>query len=146
MSGMNLAFRKEAAPLMYLPRMGQDTPFRRFDDIWCGLIAQKVCAHLGWNMAAGRPIVRHVKASAPMDNLVKEAPGIRANEEFWRVLDAIHMDPYMITPLHCMYAIGDRLAQTDLDKVQDPLLRDYLPSLGKWIRQWCDLFRKAGWT
>jgi hypothetical protein len=145
MSGMNLAFRREATPLMYFPRMGEGTPFRRFDDIWAGVIAQKVCGHLGWAMAVGRPIVRHMRASRPMDNLVRESPGIRANEEFWRVIDRIPLDPGMTTPLLCLGWIGESLARLDLATVHDPLLQDYLPPLGDWIRQWCNLFWKEGW-
>lgn len=145
MSGMNLAFRREAAPLMYFPRMGEGTPFRRFDDIWAGVIAQKACRHLGWAMTAGRPVVRHMRASRPMDNLVRESPGIRANEEFWRVIDRIPMDPDLTTPLMCIDRVGEELVRLDCSTVRDPLLRDYLPPLGRWIRQWCHLFWKENW-
>ena len=41
MCGMNLAFRRDAAPLMYMLLMGQDPaggryPYDRFDDMWAG--------------------------------------------------------------------------------------------------------------
>ena len=35
MCGMNLAFRREALPMMYFLLMGKEYPFDRFGDIWC---------------------------------------------------------------------------------------------------------------
>src|SRR5262249_34329858 len=78
--GMNLAFRQEAACLMYFPPMGQGSPYSRFDDIWCGLVLERVCRHLGLAVTVGRPLVRHQRASDPFVNLVKEAPGVRDHE------------------------------------------------------------------
>jgi GNAT superfamily N-acetyltransferase len=142
--GMNLAFRREIAPLLYLPRMGEGVPFRRFDDIWCGVIAQKCLRHLGMACTVGGPIINHMRASQPMDNLVREAPGIRANEEFWRLIDRIELWPVDQTPLRCMSHIGNALAE-DCTGIKDEQLRAYMPQLGGWIQQWCNLFRKAGW-
>jgi hypothetical protein len=145
MCGMNLAFRREIAPLMYFPRMGDGTPFRRFDDIWCGVIVQKCLAHLGLSASVGKPMVRHEKASDPMDNLVRESPGIRANEEFWQIVDRLELTAIEHTPLHCMYRMGTWPAQYDQLDIKDPHLREYVPRLGVWVRQWCDAFKKAGW-
>ena len=78
MSGMNLAFRRDVACLMYFAPMGLDQPFARFDDIWCGLLAQRICRHLDYSIVAGRPHVDHRRASDPFRNLVKEAPGVEA--------------------------------------------------------------------
>ena len=83
--GMNLAFRRELLPAMYFPFMGEGSPYARFDDIWCGLVSQTVCATLGWGVVVGEPHVRHARASDPMRNLVKEAPGVAAHEQFWRM-------------------------------------------------------------
>ena len=145
MCGMNLAFRREVAPLMYFPRMGEGSPFRRLDDIWCGVIAQKCLHHLNMACTVGGPIINHVKASLPMDNLVRESPGIRANEEFWKVIDGITLGDGADTPLRCMYHIAERLDAPSRGEVRDELLRDYLPRLGGWIRNWCNQFTKAGW-
>jgi hypothetical protein len=145
MCGMNLAFHRDIAPLMYFPRMGEDSPFRRFDDIWCGVIAQKCLAHLGWACAVGKPIVNHMKASRPMDNLVRESPGIKANEEFWTVIDGIRLRREDNTPLRCMQTIGDQLDRHDGLGVKDDQLALYLPKLGRWIEGWCDQFVEAGW-
>jgi hypothetical protein len=142
--GMNFAFRREIAPLLYFPRMGEGSPFRRFDDIWCGVIAQKCLGHLGLAGTVGGPIINHTKASLPMDNLVRESPGIRANEEFWQVVDAIDMEGCK-TPLGCMIRVAACLAAGAGGDVRDELLHDYLPRLGGWIGEWCDQFTRAGW-
>ena len=141
MCGMNLAFRREIAPLFYFPRMGEDSPFKRFDDIWCGVIAQKCMQHLGLASTVGGPIINHMKASRPMDNLVREAPGIRANEEFWKVIDSIELTPDDNTPLRCMIGVAKRLSED----VRDDQLRSYIPQLSGWILEWCHQFIKAGW-
>jgi hypothetical protein len=142
--GMNLAFRREAAPLMYFPRMGEGTPFRRFDDIWCGIILQRCLRQLGWSAGVGSPIVSHQKASDPMNNLVHEAAGIRANEEFWQIVDErINFAPEDYTPLACMLRVGASLREPPYVVNED--LRRYLPELGGWITDWCSLFVKAGW-
>jgi hypothetical protein len=145
--GMNLAFRCEIAPLLYFPRMGAglptEVPFRRFDDIWCGVIAQKCLAHLDLSAAVGKPIVSHRKASNPLDNLVNEAPGIRANEQFWRVIDDLKLSGAE-TPLECMIVASEQIGAAE-GKVTDPLLKCYLPHLGKWMEAWTREFSKAGW-
>lgn len=89
LSGMNLAFTRRAMPFMYFPPMGECQPYSRFDDIWCGLVAQKVMAHLGWSWTCGEPFVRHQRASDTLANLAKEAPGILANEKYWEVIDGV---------------------------------------------------------
>jgi Reversibly glycosylated polypeptide len=144
MCGMNLAFRRELAPLMYFPRMGDGTPFRRFDDIWGGVVAQKCMRHLGLACTVGKPIISHVKASVAMNNLVRESPGIKANEEFWKVIDRLELRPQDNTPLRCMDHLGVQLTG-GVEEVQDEQLRNYMPKLGLWIRVWCDQFLKAGW-
>jgi hypothetical protein len=144
MCGMNVAFRREIAPLMYFPRMGEGSPFRRFDDIWCGVIAQKCLRHLGLSCSVGRPIISHTKASRPMDNLVGESPGIRANEKFWLFIEGIRLVPAQDTPLRCMKRVGDVLAELG-GSASDELLRGYMPQLGRWILDWCDRFTGAEW-
>jgi hypothetical protein len=143
MCGMNLAFRRDIAPLMYFPRMGAGVPFRRFDDIWCGIIAQKCLHHLGLAAAVGKPIVSHSKASDPMNNLVGEAPGIRANEEFWQAIHRLSLNGCG-TPIECMVQLAEQLRDFE-PKVGDPNLKSYLPQLGKWMIEWVLEFHKAGW-
>jgi reversibly glycosylated polypeptide/UDP-arabinopyranose mutase len=124
-STMSLAFRVEALPLMYLPLMGEGQPYDRFDDIWGGIIAKRVCDHLGWSITIGQPIVDHRRASDPFCNLEKEAAGIRRNETFWKEVDAIELSAD--TPARCMLEITAGLADN-----ADP----HTAKLGKAIERW----------
>jgi reversibly glycosylated polypeptide/UDP-arabinopyranose mutase len=136
MSGMNLMFDVVALPLFYFPRMGEGVPYARFDDIWCGVIVQKICRHLGWSITAGAPEIHHARASNPMVNLVKEAPGIAANEYFWRVIDEIHLTAK--TPSSCMQEVADFLKQGSYPCAAylPAPLPGYLENLGGWIEDW----------
>jgi hypothetical protein len=131
MSGMNLAFRREVACLMYFPPMGANSPYARFDDIWAGLVVQRICRHLRYAIVCGQPVVEHRRASDPFDNLVKEAPGIRANEHMWEIIDAIPLRGGM--PLDCMREMGAGLQEHSRE---DP----YLARWGRGILEWCRLF------
>lgn len=128
--GMNFAFRREFAVLAYFPLMGTGSPYSRFDDIWFGVIAKRVCDHLGWRVSCGRPFVRHRKASDTMTNLVKEAPGIKANEQFWEVIDKIPLSGQC--PHGCMTQVGNYLVDQE---------DGYLKQLGDCILKWVTLFQ-----
>jgi reversibly glycosylated polypeptide/UDP-arabinopyranose mutase len=127
--GMNLAFRREFAPLAYFGLQGKPWPFGRFDDIWMGVVAQRICAHLGWSITLGRPHVHHRRASNAMRNLVTEAPGIAANETFWETINSVPLTAD--TPAGCMVQLGSDLAIAD-----DP----YLRRLGGAMTLWAGLF------
>jgi len=146
---MNIAFRREIAPLMYMPKMGEGSPFRRFDDIWCGVILQRCSRHLGLSLSVGEPHIRHVRASDPLVNLEKEAPGIRANELFWKVVEATPLDvAQQSTPLTCAQAVAAHLswaARHDTNLAQNTTLTDYLAAEGIRMQSWCNMFRNAGW-
>ena len=131
MCGMNLAFRRDVACLMYFPPMGQGSPFSRFDDIWAGLVVQRICRHLRLAIVCGHPVVEHRRASNPFTNLVKEAPGIRTNEGVWEVIDAVALSG--TTPLACMRELGAALeAHASGD--------DYVVRWGRAVLDWCALF------
>lgn len=89
MCGMNLAWRAELTPAMYFLLMGRDWPFDRFGDIWCGMLAKKICDHVGFAVASGNPMIEHRRASNVWANLQKEAPGLPVNETLWSAIDAI---------------------------------------------------------
>ncbi len=96
MSSMNLAFKREATSLMYFPLMGSDPEgnpwgYDRFDDIWAGVFAKKICDHLGLGVVSGSPFVEHRKASDPHKNLEKERGGIETNEILWRMVDEVEL-------------------------------------------------------
>jgi Reversibly glycosylated polypeptide len=132
LSGMNLAFRREVACLMYFAPMGVGEPFRRFDDIWCGLGVQRICRHLGYSITCGRPLIDHRRASDPLVNLVKEAPGVAANEHVWEAIDAIELTER--DPRRCMLELGAALAGN---------ADAYLAGWGRAIGIWCALFVPA---
>jgi Reversibly glycosylated polypeptide len=86
---MNLAFRRELTPALYMLLMGKDQGgqqwgFDRFDDMWAGLFTKRICDHLGWAITSGAPSVHHSKASLAETNIRLEAAGIEAHEDFWR--------------------------------------------------------------
>lgn len=132
MSGMNLAFRREIACLMYFAPMGRGRPYRRFDDIWCGLVVQRIARHLRYPIVCGHPFVDHRRASDPFVNLAKEAPGLGVNEHLWRTVAAVRLTGE--TPHACMREMGVALAGEE-----DP----YVASWGDSIGRWCELFDTA---
>lgn len=109
--GMNYAWRVEATPFMYFGLQGPDYPFDRMDDIWAGIIAKKICDHLGYGVRSGLPSVNHQKQSNVFSNLVKEAPGIEVNEYFWRTID--EMELTASTPRGCYIEVAQQLQFDD---------------------------------
>ncbi len=146
---MNIAFRRELAPLMYMPKMGEGSPYHRFDDIWCGVILQRCCRHLGLLLAVGEPHIQHVRASDPLVNLEREAPGIRANEDLWKVIEVIPFDASrQTTPLTCVELVSAHLMSADrldVSPIRDVTLVSYLAAEGARMQSWCKMFRNAGW-
>lgn len=83
---MNCAWRTRYAPIMWqLPLI--DGKFNRFGDIWSGLFQKRTLDHHGSAMVVnGKATVLHNRASDPIANLEREAPGIPVNETLWRSL------------------------------------------------------------
>lgn len=83
---MNMAFHRDLVPAMWqLPLL--EGRYNRFGDIWSGLFAKKVCDAVGAAVVVnGRAVVRHERASDPVANAEKEAPGIPVNEGLWASL------------------------------------------------------------
>lgn len=128
-TGMNFCFKREVAPMTYFPLMGEGQPYRRFDDIWFGILFKKIADHLGYYVTCGHPFVEHRKASHPLVNLVKEAPGIQMNETFWQIVDQIEL--YSNSPRDCMFEIGEALF-TESD--------EYIRRLGQAVMIWGERF------
>lgn len=80
---MNAAWRTEYAPIMWqLPLY--EGRYNRFGDIWSCLFAKKVLDQIGAVMVInGKASVLHDRASDPIANLEREAPGIPLNEDIW---------------------------------------------------------------
>lgn len=134
MCGMNLAFTREVAPLMYFGLQGHGQPVGRFDDIWCGVLAKRICDHLGLAWTYGPPIVHHSKASNSFSNLVKEAPGIAEHETYWRHLAKTPLTER--TPAGCMGEAAAHIAR--YEPVYLP--KDYFTKLGTATETWAKLF------
>lgn len=126
--GMNFACRREVAPLCYFPLMGMNSPYGRFDDIWFGVTAKKICDHLGYYITCGHPFIRHEKASNILSNLIKEAPGIKMHETFWEKIDKIELKE--TTTTGCMAEVGYALKQEE-----DEYLRKVGLAIEVWTRQ-----------
>jgi hypothetical protein len=89
---MNTAFRREAIPAMYqlyMNYMGVD----RYDDIWSGIFLKKIVDHLGVRVSIGAPTVSHNRRPRPIfEDIVKEANGMKLNEELWRAVDSFVLE------------------------------------------------------
>lgn len=83
-SGMNLAFRREVAHLVYFAPMAADTGFNRFSDIWMGIHLKRALDEKNLALVHGLSTVRHERQSNVFKNLASEAAGIRANETHWQ--------------------------------------------------------------
>lgn len=117
MSYMNIAFRREVAPLMWLGLQGMSPNgrvpwgYNRFDDIWCGVFVKRICDHLGLTIRSGTPWIWHDRASDAATNARLEAPGIIANEWLWRHVDAVPLTAR--TPARCYHELADRVEFPD---------------------------------
>jgi len=78
MSSMNVGFTRKAVPLMYFWPMGG--VFDRYEDIWGGLVAQRL---LSGRFVNGGAAVYHERASNAEVNKRKEAPGKEVHERLW---------------------------------------------------------------
>ena len=127
--GMNMCFKRDMTPLMWFPLMGEGSPYRRFDDIWCGIISKKIMDHLDINVAVGKPFIFHSRASDVFKNLEKETPGVIENEKFWQIIDSIKIQGSNI--LECMADIGRKLKNIEID---------YYKKIGMAIINWVSFF------
>lgn len=91
---MNVAIKHEAIPLMYQLIMGNDrVGYDRWDDIWSGLFAKKICDHLGIPILInGNASIIHTRASDTATNLQKEQGGYLLNEFLWEKLQGIELE------------------------------------------------------
>lgn len=77
---MNVAFKRCVMPYYYQAPMFGD--INRFADIWSGIEAKKEIDKNNWCMVSGYAKVNHNRASNPFINLIKEARGVKMNEEY----------------------------------------------------------------
>lgn len=79
-SGMNLAFHRSVAHLVYFAPMGPRTPFNRFGDIWMGVHLKRALDERNEAIYHGASVVEHHRMSDPFTALEQEAAGIREHE------------------------------------------------------------------
>lgn len=131
---MNLAFRRDIIPGFYQFKMS-DNPWKidRFDDIWSGLVAKKLCDSLGLSVMNGVPLCQHNKgARSTFKDLMSEAPGLEANET-----------------LHQLIASADTSSNDIFDKVlaisgklkESP--HPFVKYCGEHLSLWIELLRKV---
>lgn len=130
MCGMNLAFTREVALLMYFGLQGGDYPYDRFGDIWCGVIAKKILDRFHLAVWSGTPHVKHERASNVWANLRKEQPGYEVNEQLWQRVDGI-----MLTGEYLRVCYSEVSSAFQVD--DDP----YFRKLGNAMAIWSRLFQ-----
>lgn len=133
MCGMNLAFKKEAAPLMYFTLQGRDWKYNRFDDIWCGLFAKKILDTLGKAMRSGLPAVHHTRLSDPKKNLELEAPGMEANEWLWELVRRAEITPGTVPNMYSQLGLVIRRHGNIMND-------EYFSKLGEAMQLWATLW------
>jgi hypothetical protein len=109
---MNLAFRAEMVPAMYMLLMGCQKDgetrwgFDRFDDIWAGLFVKRIVDHFGWAVTSGSPSIKHSKASNADTNIRLEAAGIKVHELFWRYIASVPLTADTVAGCYQQLAIA----------------------------------------
>jgi reversibly glycosylated polypeptide/UDP-arabinopyranose mutase len=155
MCGMNVMWKNEHTVLMYHLLMGQmktsaegpmspkDTirlerlPFDRFGDIWCGIIAKKICDIKNLNVATGIPYIHHDRASNAFTNLKKEANGLEVNEKFWQYVDSFDCKGGF-TSAEFYQEMGHYISEF----AAFPEYTTYFTNLSKAMIIWAKLFQK----
>jgi hypothetical protein len=135
MCGMNLAFRRQVAPLMYMMLQGKNYPFDRFDDMWCGLFMKLTADHLGWVVTSGAPSIAHSKASDAARNKAVEAPGVIAHERLWQDAKNVSLVGCK-TPVECYWRFSEMIGER-AGKQDDPA---YWAQLSGAMRRWTRFF------
>ena len=151
MCGMNIAFSREIAPLMYFGLQGPSWGVDRFDDIWCGFLVKKALDYVGLACTSGSPVIRHVRASDPLKSIVKEAPGYAMNIKFYTWV----MNHQIGTGINRFLAPWDRKDEAPQPQTARAVLEamatdmyqwanggEYFRNYGKAILAWLDLFSR----
>jgi len=127
-SGMNVAFRREAIPAAYFLLMGEKYGVDRFGDIWMGIFLKKICDHLGVYITGGDPYIRHERASNPTRNYEKEKTGYVFNEELWQIVRDLEIQSRDFG--ECYLSLADQLPESS----------SYWSELKKAMKVWVSLF------
>ena len=88
---MNLAFKPQVLPYIYMAPMGEKAGIWRFDDIWSGVVTKRAIDENKWAAVTGYARVNHQRASNVWTNIKHEGTGLELNETFWK---GDEKDPY----------------------------------------------------
>lgn len=112
---MNMAFRREWTPMMWqLPLF--EGRHNRWGDIWSGLFVKRVADAVGAVCVInGRAQVRHERASDPVANLAREAPGVPLNDGLWDATALAEHDSGRHSYLAVTNAAAEHFARHDPD-------------------------------
>jgi len=80
-------WKRELTPYVHYTLWCKELSYRRFDDIWMGIILKRIMDHCGLSMSYGPPFVNHVRASNAEKNAQYEIEGKKWNEQFWAIFD-----------------------------------------------------------
>ncbi len=115
-NGGACAWTRELSPYVHYTVWDGDLGYRRFDDIWMGVIVKRLLDHCGLAMSYGPPYLHHIRASDPARNATLEANAKQFNENFWSQLDmALEdvLDPVPRTLADTWLAIAGALQAID---------------------------------
>jgi reversibly glycosylated polypeptide len=137
---MNMQFRREVIPAVYqLPMHVEVMPgwvIDRYGDIWGGFMLKTLMDLRGDRMAAGGPMIRHLKEGSYQRNIWQEHICHLVNDEFLSILDKardeIKPSDYLTMTAH-LAEVFDRERENS-----GALLRHYLdvavPAMKAWTR------------
>lgn len=118
LSGMNVAFRREAIPYMlFLPNVLIEDRYciMRHDDIWGGYIFQKIAQMKNKALSFGLPCVTHDTVVVAAEDAKAEEVMIKYEEKFYAFIDEV----FFASPSSDMFS---RLAH---EAANDPIFRDF---------------------
>ena len=106
---MNVAIKHEAIPMLYQLVMGNErVGYDRWDDIWSGLFAKKICDHLGYPILInGKAAIVHTRASDTAQNFTKEQSGYHLNDVMWDNLQSVTFDSDSV--MGCYFELIEQL-------------------------------------
>ncbi len=107
LSGMNVAFKRDAIPFMlFLPNFTYNThKFTRHDDIWGGYIFQKIVEQKNKALSYGLPIVRHISEVDAEDDVKAEKPMIKFEDDFYKAIE----EAFVFTGTGCKNLSGPEI-------------------------------------
>ena len=80
-------WQRQLTPYVHYTLWHAELAYRRYDDIWMGILLKRILDLSGRRMSYGPPAVHHQRASDAIANRGYERAGKVWNESFWQILD-----------------------------------------------------------